>query len=220
MRKICTITARSTSSWVRPVDCDSGREMLSLSLKTVLVHNSVKSLIMETNFQKGGQVHCVPCAKSREKLQEFQKCLCVLLSNAICLKWPECQISFFNFDLLHTVLSSRPYISTKNNKDSDHLCLLCKSHKRARSRTTRHLLSILSFWRPKILNIEDKQKKFERSKGDLVNGPENQATFSTNPIQNENQLQHGHLHFSILKAVCLFLFVALSFRVVIAKSNR
>ena len=76
MRKICTITARSTSSWVRPVDCDSGREMLSLSLKTVLVHNSVKSLIMETNFQKGGQVHCVPCAKSREKLQEFQKCLC------------------------------------------------------------------------------------------------------------------------------------------------
>ena len=53
-----------------------------------------------------------------------------------------------------------------------------------------------------------------------VNGPENQATFSTNPIQNENQLQYGHLHFPILKAVCLFLFVALSFRVVITKSNR
>ena len=52
--------SRNTSKWVRPVDFDGHREMLSLSLKTVVVHNSVKSLIMETNFQKVGLVHRVP----------------------------------------------------------------------------------------------------------------------------------------------------------------
>ena len=43
--------------------------MSNLSLKTVLVHNSVTPLVIETNLQKVGLVHRVPCAKSREKLQ-------------------------------------------------------------------------------------------------------------------------------------------------------
>ena len=30
------------------------------------------SLMTETNLQKGGLVHWVPCTKSREKLQEFE----------------------------------------------------------------------------------------------------------------------------------------------------
>ena len=67
-----------TSSWVSPVDFDGRREMSSLSLKTVVVHNSVTSLMMETNLQKGGLVHRVPCAKSREKLQEFYQSECEL----------------------------------------------------------------------------------------------------------------------------------------------
>ena len=36
-----------------------------------------------------------------------------------------------------------------------------------RFRTTRHLISIQLLWKPKILNVEDKRTKFERSKGDL-----------------------------------------------------
>ena len=34
-----------------------------------------------------------------------------------------------------------------------------------RFRTTRHLFSIQLLWKPEILNVEDKQTKFERSKG-------------------------------------------------------
>ena len=56
----------------------AGFIQLILSLKTVVVHNSVTSLIMATNLQKGGLVHRVPCAKSREKLQEFYRSVCVL----------------------------------------------------------------------------------------------------------------------------------------------
>ena len=36
-----------------------------------------------------------------------------------------------------------------------------------RFRTTRHLFSIQLLWKPEILNVEDKQTKFDRSKGDL-----------------------------------------------------
>ena len=53
--KICTITSRNISSWVCPVDFDGRREMSSLSLKTVVVHKSVTSLMTETNLQKEGQ---------------------------------------------------------------------------------------------------------------------------------------------------------------------
>ena len=52
--------------------------MSSLSLKTVVVHKSVTSLMTETNLQKGGLVHRVPCTKSREKLQELFQSVCVL----------------------------------------------------------------------------------------------------------------------------------------------
>ena len=53
---------------------------------------------------------------------------------------PVCQILCFNFDFLHTVRSSWPDISTKiiEEAPSDHLCLLCKSRKRA-SVTTDHV---------------------------------------------------------------------------------
>ena len=71
-------TSRNTSCWVCPVDFDGRREMSSLSVKTVVVHTSVTSLIMETDFQKRGLVHRVPCAKSREKLREFFQSVCVL----------------------------------------------------------------------------------------------------------------------------------------------
>ena len=76
--KICTITSRNISSWVCPVDFDGRREMSSLSLKTVVVHKSVTSLVMETNLRKGGLVHRVPYTKSREKLQELFQSVCVL----------------------------------------------------------------------------------------------------------------------------------------------
>ena len=52
--------------------------MTSLSLKTVVVHMSITSLITGTNLQKGGLVHRVPCTKSREKLQELFQSVCVL----------------------------------------------------------------------------------------------------------------------------------------------
>ena len=65
-RKVCTITSRNTS---KGVDFDGRREMSSLSLKTVVVHKSVTSLMMETNLQKGRLVHRVPYTKSREKPQ-------------------------------------------------------------------------------------------------------------------------------------------------------
>ena len=54
-RKVCTITSRNTSSWVCPVDFDGRREMLSLSLKTVVVHKSVTSLMTVTNLHKEGK---------------------------------------------------------------------------------------------------------------------------------------------------------------------
>ena len=64
------------SSWVCPIDFDGRKEMSSLSLKTVVVHESLTSFMTETNLQKGGLVHRVPCKKSREKLQElFQSVL-------------------------------------------------------------------------------------------------------------------------------------------------
>ena len=53
----------------------------NLSLKTVVVHNSVTSVMMKTNLQKGGLVHRVPYAKSREKLQEFFQSVYVLFCN-------------------------------------------------------------------------------------------------------------------------------------------
>ena len=52
--------------------------MSSLSLKTVVVHESVTSLMTETNLQKGGLVDQVPYTKSREKLQELFRSVCVL----------------------------------------------------------------------------------------------------------------------------------------------
>ena len=67
-RKVCTITSRNISTWVCPIDFDGRKEMSSLSLKTVVVHKSVTSLMTETNLQKGGLVHRVLCTKSREKL--------------------------------------------------------------------------------------------------------------------------------------------------------
>ena len=76
--KICTITSRNISSWVCPVDFDGRREMSSLSLKTVVVHKSVTSLVMETNLRKGGLDHRVPFTKSWEKPQELFQSVCVL----------------------------------------------------------------------------------------------------------------------------------------------
>ena len=76
--KIFTITSRNILSWECPVDFDGRREMSSLSLKTVVVHESVALLVMETNLRKGGLVHWVPYTKSREKLQELFQSVCVL----------------------------------------------------------------------------------------------------------------------------------------------
>ena len=59
-RKICTTRHAICISWVCLVDFDGRREMSSLSLKTVVVHKSVTSLVTEKNFQKGGLVHRVP----------------------------------------------------------------------------------------------------------------------------------------------------------------
>ena len=58
--KICTITSRNMSSRVCPVDFDGRKEMSSLPLKSVVVHKSVTSLMMETNLRKGRLVHRVP----------------------------------------------------------------------------------------------------------------------------------------------------------------
>ena len=66
------------AGFVKLIDFDGRREMSSLSLKTVVVHKSVTSLMTETNLQKGGLVHRVPYTKSREKLQELFQSVCVL----------------------------------------------------------------------------------------------------------------------------------------------
>ena len=76
--KICTITSRNISDRVCPVDFDGRREMSSLSLKTVVVHRSITSLMIEANLRKGGLVHLVPYTKSREKLQELFQSVYVL----------------------------------------------------------------------------------------------------------------------------------------------
>ena len=73
-RKVCTARHAIHQS----IDFDGRREMSSLSLKTVVVHESVTSLMTETNLQKGGLVHRVPYTKSREKLQELFQSVCVL----------------------------------------------------------------------------------------------------------------------------------------------
>ena len=90
--KICTITSRNISSWVCPVDFDGRREMPSLSLKTIVVHKSVTSLVMETNLRKGGLVHRVPYTKSREKLQELFQSVCVLF-----FKYKHCSLFYLVF---------------------------------------------------------------------------------------------------------------------------
>ena len=92
--------------------------------------------------------------------------------------WPECQILFFNFDLLHTVRNSWPVFQRKLSRRRLLITVVYfVSHTSARalrlitftqrSRTTRHLFSIQFLWKPKILNVKDKRTKFERSKGDL-----------------------------------------------------
>ena len=64
--------------------------MSNLSLKTVLVHNSVTPWMIETNLQKVGLVNRVPCAKSREKLhnsfREYACCFC---------KYKHCTVTYF-----------------------------------------------------------------------------------------------------------------------------
>ena len=77
--KICTITSRNISSWVCSVDFDGRREMSSLSLKTVVVHTSVTSLVMGKKSTERGLVHQVPYTKSREKLQELFQCMRVVV---------------------------------------------------------------------------------------------------------------------------------------------
>ena len=55
--------------------------MSNLSLKTVLVHNSVTPWMIETNFQKVGLVHRVLCVKSREKLHNsFREYACCFVN--------------------------------------------------------------------------------------------------------------------------------------------
>ena len=55
--------------------------MSNLSLKTVLVHNSVTPWMIETNLQKVRLVHRVPCAKSREKLHNsFREYACCFVN--------------------------------------------------------------------------------------------------------------------------------------------
>ena len=48
--KICATRHAICISWVCLVDFDGRREMSSLSLKTVVIHKSVTSLVMETNI--------------------------------------------------------------------------------------------------------------------------------------------------------------------------
>ena len=66
--------------------------MSSLSLKTVVVHKSVTSLMTETNLPKEGLVHRVPYAKSREKLQELFQSICVLFC-----KYEHCNLFYLVF---------------------------------------------------------------------------------------------------------------------------
>ena len=61
------------------VDFDVRREMSSLSLKTVVVHKNVTSLMTETNLQKGGLVYWVPSTKSRERALLLRKSLLMQL---------------------------------------------------------------------------------------------------------------------------------------------
>ena len=175
----------------------------NLSLKTVVVHNSVTSVMMKTNLQKGGLVHRVPYAKSREKLQEFFQSVYVLFCNIntityfnlfVCpLKQRDMSVMtrvsnfilwfYLNFLLLlfistlcvvHNLIFQRKlsrrrllitfvyFVSHASAQVSRRPITFTQ-----RFRTTRHLFSIRLLWKPKILNVEDKRTKFERSKGDL-----------------------------------------------------
>ena len=85
--KNCTITSRNTSCWVCLVDFDGRWEIMSLSDKTVVAHNTVKPLMIKTNLWKGGLVPRVPCSKFREKLQEFSQSVCVLFGKNNTVKY-------------------------------------------------------------------------------------------------------------------------------------
>ena len=80
--------------------------MSSLSLKTVAVHKSVTSLKMEKNLRKGGLVYRVPCRSLNiNTVTYFNLFMCPFKQRDMSVMTRE-PISFFNFDLLHTVRSS------------------------------------------------------------------------------------------------------------------
>ena len=64
------------------VDFDGHSEILSLSLKTAVFHNSV--FMMETNLQKGGPVHPVPYANlGRNCKNSFEVHACCFVNNTV-----------------------------------------------------------------------------------------------------------------------------------------
>ena len=137
--------------------------------------------MMETNLQKRGPVHPVPYASlGRNCKNSFEVHACCFVNNTVTYfnVWPECQILFCNFDLLHTVRSWWPDVSTKIIEKAVIITFIYfVSHASAlasrsitftqRFRTTRHLISIQLLWKPKILSVKDKKTQFEHSKGDL-----------------------------------------------------
>ena len=153
------------------------------------------SVMTETNLQKGGLVHRVPWAKSREKLQELFQSECVFFCkykhrNVFQLVfvsfWAtryacyDQSAKFYSIILIFSILCVVHDLIFQRKLSRRRLLITFVyfvSHASAqvlrpitftqRFRTTRHLISIQLLWKPKILNVEDKRTKFERSKGDL-----------------------------------------------------
>ena len=172
----------------------------SLSLKTVVVRKNVTSLRMETNRRKGGPVHRVPWTKSREKLQKLFQSVCVLFckykhcnlfqlvfasfsaTRYVCYdqsaKVYSLSLIFSTLCVVHDLIFQRKLSRRRLPIGFVHFVSHASSLAlrpitfTQRFRTTWHLFSIQLIWKPKILNVEDKWTKFERSKGDLGQFPE------------------------------------------------
>ena len=64
------------------------------------------------------------CFVNNTETYMYFNCFHVPLSYAVYTQWPECQVVFFNFDLLHSVRGSWP---DSRETSFDRFCLLCWS---------------------------------------------------------------------------------------------
>ena len=84
----CRITSRNTSCWVCPLNFDVRREMLSLSVKTVVAHKTVKPLMMEKFVERKASSSRSVCKISGETARILSECMRVV--------WVNNTVTYFN----------------------------------------------------------------------------------------------------------------------------